>query len=156
MTKQEVKNEVLLHMGRVRDYMRDFTDELKSRAFVHDMSKTKSPELEMLEEVANFNDEKYEYGTSAYTDMQKNIEPLLKAHIENNTHHPEHYERGLDDMDLYDICEMFLDWKAASEKHSSGNIWKSIEVGKERFGMSDQLYNILKNTADRTWENDKS
>ena len=152
MTEQEVKNEILRHIGRMRDYVRDFTDELKERAFVHDFSKLKSPEFEMLVELSDYTDGKYEYGTSAYTNMLKDIKPLLDTHNSVNSHHPDHYPNGIDDMDLYDICEMFFDWRAASEKHKGSNIWKSLEVGKERFGMSDQLYNILKNTADRTWK----
>ena len=152
MTEQEVKNEVLRHMGVIRNYMKDFTDELTARAFVHDFSKLKEPELSMLVELSELSDERHEYGSSAYSDMLKKIEPLLKEHNSVNTHHPEHYENGIDGMDLYDICEMFIDWRVASEKHEGSDIWKSLEVGKERFGMSDQLYNILKNTADRTWK----
>jgi hypothetical protein len=50
-------------------------------------------------------------------------------------------------MDLYDIIEMFLDWKAATERHADGDILKSIEINKGRFKMSEQLYEIFLNTA---------
>lgn len=47
------------------------------------------------------------------------------------------------------LVEMFFDWKAASERHADGDIFKSIEINKERFGLSEQLAEILKNTATR-------
>lgn len=151
----EVKKSVIIHINRMRDLIRDFTDELKKRAFEHDFSKMRNPEYELLK---NIPEEQFihEYGSQGYAEMLKRIDPPLKIHHQNNTHHPEHYPNGIDDMDLYDICEMFFDWKASSEKHSSGDIWKSLEVGKERFNMSDQLYNILKNTADRIWKENQS
>lgn len=39
--------------------------------------------------------------------------------------------------------------KAAGERSSNGNIQESIEIGKKRFGLSDQLVDILTNTANR-------
>ena len=50
-------------------------------------------------------------------------------------------------MDLFDLFEMLLDWKAASERHNNGDIFKSIQINKERFKLSNQLCNIFKNTA---------
>lgn len=141
---------IIKHILRVNDHIREFTTKLNQRGEIHDISKIIPPELEMLEELPD--DYIYEYGTKEYDDMLKRIEPVLKLHHSQNPHHPEFYENGLDGMDLYDICEMFFDWKAASEKQDNGSIWRSLDVGKKRFDMSDQLYNILKNTADRTWE----
>jgi hypothetical protein len=50
-------------------------------------------------------------------------------------------------MTLLDLIEMLVDWKAASERHNTGNINKSIEVNGERFQMSPQLIKIFENTA---------
>lgn len=55
---------------------------------------------------------------------------------------------GINGMNLFDLIEMFLDWKAAGERDSGGNIYKSIELNKDRFKISDQLAKILVNTAD--------
>ena len=71
----------------------------------------------------------------------------IKEHVENNSHHPEHYENGINDFDLFDLFEMFFDWKASSERHDDGNIYKSIEINKDRFSMTEQLCQIFKNTA---------
>ena len=49
---------------------------------------------------------------------------------------------------LIDLVEMICDWKAASERHADGDIYKSIEINQQRFGYSDELKIILKNTID--------
>jgi len=51
-------------------------------------------------------------------------------------------------MNLVDVVEMFCDWFASSQRHADGNILKSIEHNKDRFGMNEQLSTILENTAD--------
>jgi len=50
-------------------------------------------------------------------------------------------------MTLFDIVEMFFDWKSSSERHDDGDIYFSIKSNKDRFKMSDQLINIFNNTA---------
>lgn len=67
----------------------------------------------------------------------------------NNSHHPEHYQQGINGMDLFDLIEMFFDWKAATERHNDGHIFSSIRINKDRFKMSDQLEQIFNNTANR-------
>jgi hypothetical protein len=57
-------------------------------------------------------------------------------------------ESGIDGMNLIDLIEMICDWKAAGLRHDGGDIFKSIDINKERFGISEQLVQILKNTAD--------
>jgi hypothetical protein len=78
--------------------------------------------------------------------MLSDLKPTLDHHYANNSHHPEHFEKGINDMDLFDIVEMLADWKAATERHDNGDIHKSLEINKDRFHLSEQTYNILKNT----------
>ncbi len=57
-------------------------------------------------------------------------------------------------MDLFDIMEMLMDWKAATERHNDGDIFKSISINKERFKMSEQLCQIYRNTVlNMQWKN---
>jgi hypothetical protein len=70
----------------------------------------------------------------------------LKHHYRENSHHPEHYENGVDDMDLLDVIEMLCDWMAAVSRMKDGDIEKSIEINADRFGISEQLKSILINT----------
>jgi hypothetical protein len=50
-------------------------------------------------------------------------------------------------MNLFDVIEMFFDWKAAGERNQKGNIYRSIDINAERHGISKQLRQILINTA---------
>lgn len=56
---------------------------------------------------------------------------------------------GVNGMDLMDIVEMLTDWTAAVKRNKNGNVHKSIQVNRERFGLSDQLVSILENTVNR-------
>lgn len=56
-------------------------------------------------------------------------------------------ESRVNGMSLLDVVEMLCDWKAASERTKQGSIAQSLAHNKERFGIDDQLYNILVNTV---------
>jgi len=87
------------------------------------------------------------YSQSLYKGFLKEMGVALQHHYENNPHHPEHFENGIKGMTLVDIVEMFCDWKAATLRHDNGDIYKSIEFNKNRFGYSDDLEQIFINTA---------
>lgn len=53
-------------------------------------------------------------------------------------------------MNLMQLVEMWLDWCAACKRNKDGNILKSLEINKDRFKLSNQLYRILCNTANST------
>lgn len=54
---------------------------------------------------------------------------------------------SLDGMSLMALLEMLADWKAAGERHTTGNLGDSLKKNRERFKISDQLQSILENTA---------
>lgn len=57
-------------------------------------------------------------------------------------------EASVNGMSLFDLLEMLVDWKAASERmKDGGDIWRSIEINTGRFNLSPQLVSILRNTA---------
>lgn len=75
----------------------------------------------------------------------------IQHHYSKNSHHPEHYGNGVNGMDILDIVEMLCDWKAASERmQGGGDIIRSIEINAERFNLTLQMMEILKNTAFRS------
>ena len=88
------------------------------------------------------------YGSEEYKSFLAKLKPALDIHYANNRHHPEHFENGIRGMNLIDLIEMICDWKASTERHEDGDIYRSIEINQERFGYSDDLKSILKNTAD--------
>jgi len=52
-------------------------------------------------------------------------------------------------MDLSDLVEMLCDWKAATLRHSDGDIMKSLELNIQRYEIDEQLATVLKNTIVR-------
>lgn len=136
------------HINKVRDYIAKCIVELGDRAALHDHDKIDDPvEKKLFDEyspkLANCT-----YGSDEYKSFLDGLKPALNRHYKNNRHHPEHFEQGIMDMNLIDIFEMICDWKASSERHEDGDIYKSIEINQERFGYSDDLKYILKNTVD--------
>lgn len=148
MTEQEAQTnyKTFRHIERVRNLINLFVVKMLERAEKHDQSKLVSPELEYF---AEYTDKlaSLTYGSPEYKSSLAAIKPALDHHYANNSHHPEHYKNGVDDMSLLDMVEMLLDWKASSERHNDGNIHKSIEINGTRFNMSPQLVKILENTA---------
>jgi len=147
-TNYDSKPDTLLHIKRVAQLMTEASCELIRRANIHDNSKLESPEKEFFDEFTP-KLKGSTYGSDEYKEFLKQLKVGLDHHYKNNSHHPEHYENGIDGFDLFDLIEMFFDWKAAGERHADGNIFKSIEINKGRFAMSEQLCNIMKNTAER-------
>lgn len=134
------------HIERVRNLLNLCVKEILDRAEKHDQSKLQSPEVELFTEytprLASST-----FGSEEYNNCKKEMKVALDHHYANNRHHPEHFKNGIDDMSLFDLLEMLVDWKAASERHNDGNIRKSIEINGNRFNMSPQLITIFENTV---------
>lgn len=135
------------HMQRVSALLGEAACVLIRRAAQHDLSKLETVELEPLQRMQDIIDKEGQapYGSEEYKRRTKMLCPMLANHYANNSHHPEHYPKGVDDMDLFDVIEMFFDWKAASERgeESSMNIGKACK----RFKVSPQLEAVFRNTA---------
>lgn len=144
--------DTLLHIKRVAELMTNAAAELIRRANIHDNSKLVAPEKELFD-VLTPRLKGMTYGSEEYKAALKELQVALVHHYANNTHHPEHYTNGVDGFDLFDLLEMFFDWRAASERHADGDIYKSIAVNTKRFDLSAQVVNIFSNTAQRMgWE----
>lgn len=144
--------DTLTHIKKVKDYMDKSAANLKQRGNVHDNSKLVEPEKSYFDKVTP-KLKNLEYGSEEYKKSLREIQPALDHHYANNSHHPEFYKNGVNGMSIYDITEMLNDWKAASERHNTGDIYKSLEANKIRYNISDQLYEILKNTIkENGWE----
>jgi hypothetical protein len=88
------------------------------------------------------------YGSEEYKGFLAAMKPALDHHYANNSHHPEHWPGGVQDMSLLDVLEMLVDWKAATMRHANGDIRKSIEINQQRFGFSDELKRLMLNTLE--------
>ena len=146
MSNYDSREDTTKHIMRVRKLVRRFRHLLNVRSINHDDSKMSSPEKETFDRVTP-KLKSLTYGSAEYRKTLAEMKTALEHHYANNRHHPEHFENGIDEMTLVDVVEMLCDWKAASERHDDGDIMKSIEINQERFNLSDQLANILKNTV---------
>jgi len=149
MSETENTAETRKHIMRVGQFLNDAAIALLRRAEHHDGTKLREPEVSVFEEfTAKLCD--CDYGSTEYYGYLAAMEPALDHHYANNRHHPEHYgERGILGMTLVDLIEMLADWMAASERHRDGDVMKSIEMNKKRFGISEELVVVLRNTVER-------
>lgn len=134
------------HIENVMRLLEKVVINLENRAAEHDDSKLKEPEKSMYDEFTP-KLRGSTYGSDEYKQFLKDMSVALKHHYENNSHHPEHYPNGVNGMSLLDVIEMLVDWKAAGMRHADGDMQKSLEINKKRFGISDQLAEILQNTV---------
>ena len=136
------------HIRQVRSLLDLFCSGLEQRGDIHDRSKLRSPEKEVFDRLTPAL-RGITYGSPEYRETMKRvgIKDAMAHHYAHNSHHPEHYEQGIAGMNLLDLVEMFCDWKAASLRHADGNFAASLQINKERFGISDQLMSILENSV---------
>ena len=135
------------HIQRVRYYVGQAVDNLRSRAAEHDQSKLVDPELPYWD-VATPRLQTLTYGSEEYRASLKELKPAIEHHYAVNDHHPEFYEQGVRGMSLMALLEMTCDWKAASERMGAKRSFEDgIAHNQERFGFGDELADILRNTA---------
>lgn len=166
----------IAHIQNVQIRLSYFISELVMRSMMHDRSKLHEPEKSFYDQwrpvLAAL-----EYGSPEYLEAIEQLKPALHNHYNHNRHHPEYHHywecggcfayysydaspcpkcrytvfkqtRGVDGMTLLDLLEMLCDWVSSP----SQDIARSIEVGKERYHIGEQLARILQNTArDAGW-----
>lgn len=139
--------DTLLHIKRVNKLLHAVIADFAQRASAHDASKLESPEKEFFDQYTPLL-KQTTYGSTEYENYLSELKAALDHHYKNNSHHPEHHPDGIYGMNLFDLMEMLVDWKAATERHADGNIEKSLDINTKRFNISHELYCILKNTID--------
>lgn len=137
------------HIDRVGELGRAFIARLVHRLDVHDQSKLEPQEIIPLQELEDLREREGDapFGTDEYERRKALLGPMLKHHYENNSHHPEHYTDGVAGMDLLDLVEMFVDWKAASERGNEPAM--NLIFAIEKYKIEPQLASIMRNTAER-------
>lgn len=139
------------HINRVRILLDDFIDAILYRTEQHDQSKLLPPEKEIFD-IVTPRLKTLTYNSEEYKKSLKEMGTALEHHYKHNRHHPEHFPNGISDMTLIDVLEMLCDWKAATERHTDGNLYTSLEINKKRFNIDGQLYSILLNTVEANFE----
>lgn len=137
--------DTLTHIRSVQTNIVDLCWKMHLRALRHDRSKLEPMEKEafdrMTPRLAGAT-----YGSEEYKAMLAELGPSLQNHYRENTHHPEHWPNGIEDMSLLDIVEMFCDWEAACRRHNNGSLEKSVEHNAVRFQTGEVLRKIFQNT----------
>jgi hypothetical protein len=134
------------HIRNVQSLLTGVISELLKRSNEHDRSKLLEPEVDIFSALTP-KLEGLTYGTEEYNRIRSELGPALEHHYKNNPHHPEYHKDGIKGMSLVDLLEMICDWQAATLRHSDGNINRSLDLNQKRFGYSDELKEILKNTV---------
>lgn len=137
----------LKHIEATHKYFNKCIRDITDRQERHDQSKLEKLEVETFE-VYTPKLKSATYLSPEYNQFLKEMKPALDNHYKvNKSHHPEGNERGIRGMDLLDLVEMIVDWKASGLRMKDGDIFKSIEMNQKRFGYSDELKDIFNNTA---------
>lgn len=138
------------HIRLVQRFMGEGLRTLAASAESHDASKFREPERSLFAENMAGRDATA-YGSPEYVAHLLLVGPALQHHYAHNRHHPEYHENGIQDMNLLDLFEMICDWSAAAMKTADGNAdaaMRSIQINQKRFGYSDELAQIFRNTVD--------
>lgn len=138
--------DTLQHSQRVGELLAQVVKDLLDRSTCHDRSKTLPPEVSIFDEYTP-KLKTLTYGSSEYKACLGAMGEGLRHHYAHNRHHPERFANGVAGMTLVDVVEMLTDWKAATERGKDGDLGKSLEIQRERFGLEPQLAAILENTA---------
>lgn len=140
-------DDTVAHKQKVFDLLCVVAERLADRAVRHDLSKLQPVEKPIFDEFTpKLKDSTY--GSDEYKRFLKEMKVALDHHYSFNRHHPEHFKNGVSGMNLIDLVEMYCDWKAASMRHADGDMFRSIDINKKRFGYSDELESIFKNTIE--------
>lgn len=137
--------DTLNHKKLVKNNCDIIAKEIENRGIIHDNSKLSGEEKIGYDKITN-NLKDLKYGSPEYKKSLNQSKNVIQLHYANNRHHPEHFENGVNNMNLVDIIEMVCDWCASCKRTKNGDILKSLEINKKRFNISDQLFDIIKNT----------
>src|SRR5574343_654334 len=145
MEKYDCKADTLEHKVKISKLMGIVISELLDRSHEHDLCKLEPEEKDLFDKYTPLLKTTL-YNSPEYKEQLKGLQPALSHHYAKSRHHPEHFPNGVKDMNLIDLIEMLVDWKASTLRQKDGNMLKSIEINQERFGYSKDFAEIFKNT----------
>ena len=145
---------IMRHRSRVYSKMMFVIRELTKRAHSHDNSCFGVEEAPILDEILpeinntdtidpsseTFNQDRYDY-------LMRRKELVDALHFKENDHHPEHFESSICGMNVIQLTEMVCDWIAKSKEQGT-DIWNDLKIYKEKYSISEDLYNILINSVE--------
>ena len=147
LSREQYKERISQHKLSVLAGLQRISDEISRRGREHDDDKFEPDVFEQFYiNVSKFDNIKL--GTPEYMQNLEDMRPAITKHYLKNDHHPEHFENGINGMNLLSIMEMLVDWKSANSAYGNKmSFSESMKINKERFNIDEQLYSILINTA---------
>lgn len=143
--KYDSTKDSIAHMDIIKKVGKPIVEEFNRRVLTHDFSKLKNPERACYDKYIPLL-KTAKYGTPEYNKIRENMaKEGLEHHYKENRHHPEHFEHGIQDMNLVDMLEMLCDWYAASLRSDTG-FEEGFNINCKKFHISDDLKKILWNT----------
>lgn len=144
--KQAIKTiqDVNSHRLSVQRKIYFLISKLEERAFAHDLSKLQSPEISWLIEMDK--EPRYKYGSDEYFEKMKRWQKFFDHHYKMNRHHPDHFWNGVNGMSLVDLIEYLCDIISYFDELHVQEAIDTIDKQKDRFRLSEQLADVLKNT----------
>ena len=144
--RYDSSQDALSHIEIVRANIDKMVSEIKLRGENHDLSKLQEPEKSSNDYFIPLL-KKVKFGTPEYVkvDSERRNGEGLKHHFKVNRHHPDHFQNGINDMNIVDIIEMICDTIAASRK-SDSSFEDGLKFNAERYNFPKELENIILNT----------
>ena len=128
----------------VQDKLSTVARELISRGRTHDNSALGSPEIEVYHRFF-LEYQKYKIGDPRKDEVFTQMAEAIGHHFQYNDHHPEHFENGINDMDLIRLMQFTADIMSWSEQEQI-DIFEILPMIRDKCGMTDQVYNLICNT----------
>ena len=125
------------HITIVQKYLTRLSNRLAERAIEHDLSKLSKDELAGFVEV-NQIARLHPYGSPEHK-ASLSGNKTIDLHFSRNSHHPEYWPNGIDDMSLLDLIELVVDWKAASLTYGQTSLQDSLAIQQKRFNLDDKM-----------------
>jgi len=147
---------IIKHQRHVSFMLRELARKLEQRADMHDQSKLEFDELEGFYQLdIGRSHQKQEYGSKDYEAGIK-ID-AVKLHFSRNSHHPEHWPNGIEDMPFIDILEMLFDWEAARlERDTQTDMDKTWEMRQKRFNLTNEQTQFLRTVWEKLAPTEKT
>lgn len=136
-------NDLHKHKVLLRAILYNLANQLKERADKHDDSKYSKEEKDVFESIDEIKREDFDSYEQYYNCTKPLIQKALDHHYANNRHHPEHFEKGVNDMNLLDVLEMIVDWESSA---SCRGTKLDVDYSFKRFKIEPQLQKIINNT----------
>lgn len=144
--------DVMQRNALVHDTMSHMARELTVRSRQHDRTMLGTPEREKFEDSYKIT-QKLEpiYDPDTFDCRIGLANGAYMDHFTANDHHPEHFNYGIIDMDLFQLMEFVADIMAYADTTDT-ELSVLLKNMKDWYHMSDQVYNLIINTIKHTKE----